>query len=153
MNRSSERNGDQKSLVFGPVHARFVPPDPRHPAAIHRDRSVGLKFRTRGQRLHRRELPVLIRAELDIVIPLIVSVPGDVSSSIRSRRHGRLPIIGGGFADPDFAGPLSIRERAQKNITLSIPATLPHPEYLAVPRRLRPQESIRSDRRQAVCPL
>src|SRR5260370_12757845 len=131
MNRSSERNGDQKSLVFGPVHARFVPPDPGHPTAIHRDRSVGLKFRTRGQRLHRRELPVLIRAELDIVIPLIVSVPGDVSSSIRSRRHGRLPIIGGRFADPVFAAPLSIPERAKNNITPSTPKLFPPPHSLS----------------------
>ena len=153
MQGRGQRNGNQKALILAPVHPGFIPSHPGPPPAVHGDGGVRLKFRARRQRLQRRQRSVLIGAELDVVIPLVVRVPGDVCRSIRSRGHRRLPVIGARFADPDFAGPLSIRERAQVNVALPAAVALPDQKNLAVRRRRRSQERIRSICRQALCPL
>src|SRR5256885_16579636 len=137
MDRSSERNGDQKPLVLCPVHAGFIPPYPRTPAAIYGDRGMRLEFWARRQRLQWGELAALIGPELYVLIPLVVGAPWDVGGAVWSCGHRRFPIVGRRFAHAHFSGPGPLREGAQENVALSVAKTLPSEENLTVGRRRR----------------
>src|SRR5262249_12580713 len=137
-----------ESLVFSPVHARFIPSHPGTPAAVYGDGGVRLELRARRQRLQGRQLAVLIRAKLNVVVALVVGIPGDVGGSIRARGDGRLPIVGRRLADADLLRPLPGCERTQENVALAAAVTLPDHENLPIRRGRSTQERIRSFRRQ-----
>src|SRR5438477_3075532 len=102
MQRSGQRNRNEKSLILAPIHAGFIPRYPGPSASVDCNGGVRLEFGAGRQRMQGRKFSVLVGTEVDVVITLIIGVPGDVSGAIGPRGHGRLPVISGRFADPDL---------------------------------------------------
>src|SRR5439155_7301838 len=131
-----------------PVRAGFVPGYPRAAPPIHGDGGMRLEFGTRRQRMQLPELAILIGAEVDVIVSLVVGVPGDVGCAVRSGGHGRLPIVGRRLADAELVGPLPRGQRAHEDVALAAAVTLPDQEDLAVRRGGGAQERVRSFSRQ-----
>src|SRR4051812_25546160 len=105
---------------------------------------MGLKPCTRSHSLDGAERAIAEGAEADVVIALVIGVPGYEDGTVSCRRDGRFPIVGGRVADAEFGLPGRRSPRAKKDVALSLAKALVDDINAAVGSRCGPDEVARS---------